>query len=216
MPAKGSRRAYAVTDEAIAERRADILRHTAAVIVASGVVGCTFAAVSEASGHSIGQLQHHFRTRDRLIHACIEHRMSEAQSEWRAIAERDAAALVRLRALLDYTVNGEKDFADAWGFWIEMMTAARLDAEVREQLNDRLALWREFFVEVLTDLQAESGADRSEHSPEDLASLLVGLADGLAVQTVNGTYAMTPDRMLTLLHDFAGTALGLDLRKAAR
>jgi AcrR family transcriptional regulator len=215
MPTSTPRRTNAVTDEAIAQRRAEILRHTADVIVASGVGGCTFAAVSEASGHSIGQLQHHFRTRDRLIHGCIEHRMAEAQDEWRAIAERDAAPLVRLGALLDYAVDGEKDFDDAWGFWIEMMTAARHDDEIRAKLNERLALWQELFLEVLTDVTAES-PDAGDYAAADLASLLVGLADGLAVQTVNGTYGMTPDRMRGLLHDFASTALGVDLREVTR
>lgn len=215
MPTRTPRRTNAVTDEAIAARRAEILRHTAAVIVAGGVGGCTFAAVSESSGHSIGQLQHHFRTRDRLISACIEYRMTEAQEEWRAIAERDAAPLVRLRALLDYTVDGEKEFDDAWGFWIEMMTAARLDDEIRAQLNERLALWQELFLEVLRDVRADRPAPVG-HSPETLASLLVGLADGLAIQAVNGTYDMTPARMRTLLHDFAGTALGVDLNESSR
>ena len=215
MPTSTPRRTNAVTDEAIAERRSEILRHTADVIVASGVGGCTFAAVSEASGHSIGQLQHHFRTRDRLIHGCIEHRMAEAQDEWRAIAERDAAPLARLAALLDYTVDGEKAFDDAWGFWIEVMTAARHDTEVRAKLNERLALWQEFFVEVLTDVRPDV-PDAGDYSATDLASLLVGLADGLAVQAVNGTYAMTPDRMRGLLHDFAATTLGVDLREVAR
>ncbi|GAA4079092.1 TetR/AcrR family transcriptional regulator [Nocardioides kongjuensis] len=213
MPTSTPRRTNAVTDEAIAERRAEILRHTADVIVATGVAGCTFAAVSEASGHSIGQLQHHFRTRDRLIAGCIEHRMTESQDEWRAIAERDAAPLVRLRALLDYTVAGEKDFADAWGFWIEVTAAARLDADVRAKVNERLALWHELFTDVLTDAMADA---ESHYSPADLAGLLVGLADGLAVQSVNGTYGMDPQRMHALLMDFAATALGVDLDGGTR
>lgn len=215
MAATPPRRTNAVTDEAIAARKAEILGHTARVIVASGVAGCTFAAVSEASGYSIGQLQHHFRTRDRLISACIEHRMKESQDEWRAIAERDASPLARLRALLDYTVDGEKEFADAWGFWIEVNAAAHRDPELRDKLNERLALWQELFLEVLSAASAD-GVSGDRHSPADLASLLVGLADGLAVQTVNGTYGMEPERMRELLHQFAATALGTDLSGATR
>lgn len=208
MPSSTSRRTNAVTDEAIAQRRAEILDHTADVIVRSGVAGCTFAAVSEASGHSIGAIQHHFRTRDRLINACIEHRMAESQREWRAIAERDASPLVRLRALLDYTVAGEKEFADAWGFWIEVNAAARRDEDLRAKVNERLALWQELFLEVLT---AAMAGRRGPSDPEQLTATLVAMADGLAIQAVNGTYGMHPQRMRDVLHHYAATSLGTEL-----
>lgn len=210
MPDRIRRRSHAVTEEAIAERRAEILRHTADVIVASGVAGCSFAAVSEASGFSIGMLQHHFRTRDRLISACIDHRMAESQEEWRETAERETAPLPRLRALLDYVVDGAKEFADAWGFWIEVTAAARLDEQIRERLNDRLALWQQLFRDALTDAHDE-GLLRTTASVAELTDMVVGLGDGLAMQAVNGTYDMTPDRMRGLLRTFASAAIGVDL-----
>ncbi|GAB3867156.1 hypothetical protein GCM10028801_40560 [Nocardioides maradonensis] len=207
------RRTNAVTEEAIAQRRAEILRHTADVIVAAGVGGCSFAAVSEASGFSIGMLQHHFRTRDRLITACIDHRMAESQDEWRQIAEREEAPLPRLAALLDYVVAGAKDFHDAWGFWIEVTAAARLDTEVRTRLTDRLSLWRQLFEDALTAAD-EAGLLHTSATVAELTSMVVALGDGLAMQAINGTYGMDPERMRTLLRSFAGAALGVDLETA--
>ena len=46
--------------------------------------------------------------------------------------------------------------------------------------------------------------------------MLFRSADGLAVQSVNGTYGMDPQRMHALLMDFAATALGVDLDGGTR
>ncbi|MDQ4503870.1 TetR family transcriptional regulator C-terminal domain-containing protein [Sinomonas sp. ASV322] len=204
------RRTNAVTEEAIAERRAEILRHTATVIVASGVAGCSFAAVSEASGFSIGMIQHYFRTRDRLVDACIDQRVAESEGEWRAISEQGGSPAERLSALLDYAVVGEKDFADAWGFWLELYAAARLDESLREKVNERLIFWHRMFHDTISEA-IDSGAAKPRRPVDELAHALLALSDGLAMQAVNATYGMTERRMHELLHRFAADELGIDL-----
>ena len=208
------RRSNAVTEEAIAERRAEILRHTADVIVSAGLAGCSFAAVSEACGYSIGMIQHYFRTRDRLIDACIDHRVAELRDEWVAITQRDETPAERMRALLDYAVVGEKEFADAWGFWLELYAAARLDPELRAKVNDGLVSWHQMFLDTIAEA-VEAGVAQPRRPVEEISHALLGLADGLAMQAINATYGMTEERMRSLLHSFAAEELGADLGKDA-
>lgn len=203
------RRSNAVTVEAIAERRADILRHTADVVVREGVSGCSFAAVADASGFSNGKIQHYFRTRDRLIITSIDQRMAESEDEWRAIAGAEGSALDRLRALLDYAVVGEKDFADAWGFWIELYAAGRLDETLRDKVNERLVFWHRMFHDVLVDAR-DSGYINPKRPIEELSHALLALSDGLALQAINRTYGLTFARKHELLYGFAAAELGID------
>jgi len=202
------RRSNAVTEEAIAERRVEILRSTASVIVGSGLSGCSFGAVSDATGFSVGMIQHYFRTRDKLIEACVEHRMEESESEWSQIASQDGDAARRLRGLIDYAVMGEKDFTDAWGFWFELYAAARLDPSLAEKVNDRLRYWQRLFTEAIQDVLA-SGQAVTDRPVEDVVNSVLGLTDGLAFQAINGTFGMTVPRMHAILHSFVDSELKL-------
>lgn len=204
------RRSNAVTEEAIAARRVEILRSTASVIVNSGLSGCSFGAVSDATGFSVGMIQHYFRTRDKLIEACVEHRMEESEAEWRQIASRDgeADAARKLRGLIDYAVMGEKDFTDAWGFWFELYAAARLDPSLAEKVNDRLRYWQRLFTEAIQDA-LDSGQAVTDRTVEDVVNSVLGLTDGLAFQAINGTFGMTVPRMHAILHSFVESELKL-------
>ena len=204
MPTQSRRRTNAVTAEAIAERRAEILDHTADLIVEAGVAGCTFAAVSERSGFSIGMIQHYFRTRDRLVDACIDHRLNVSEEQRKAIVARPGTPLERLRDLLDYAAGG--DFASGWGFWLELFNASRLDDSLRERVNERLLLWRQIFHDTLADVGETT---RSTRSLDDVVASLLALADGLAIQVINGTYGMTAERMRDLLAAFLADQFGL-------
>lgn len=199
---------HAVTEEAIAERKAAILNHTAAIISGNGVDGCSFAAVSDASGFSIGMIQHYFRTRDKLIIATVEHRIGEAELEWNSIADRGTNALERICDLLSFSVEGEKSFGDAWGFWLELYAASRKDSRMRGKVNSLLEHWRKIFVDVLEEAVVE-GSIRPMHAPGDQARLFLAMVDGLAIQTVNETYGSTPDEMRRLLYNFAAAQLGI-------
>ena len=208
MAERSRSRSNAVTAEAIAERRAEILGHAAESIVRGGVTGCTFAAVSESSGFSIGMIQHYFRTRDRLIDACIDHRIAASEWEWRAIEAGNADPLGRLRDLVAYAVDGE--FASGWGFWLELFNASRLDPALREQVGQRLMTWRLIFSDSIAGV-VEGGATTTQRPIEDIASGLVGLADGLAMQVINSFYGMTPERMRELLTAYLADELGITI-----
>jgi AcrR family transcriptional regulator len=215
MTTTRARRTNAVSEAEIAQRQAEILQHTAKVIVASGVAGCTLAAVAEESGFSIGMLQHHFRTRDRLINACLYRQYVDAHDRYFALATSSASSTERLCALLDYTSEGETEIGDVWGFWIEVTAAARLDASLREGVNEQATPWLQQFEMTFAQVIAEAAPDALCTAAE-LANMLVGMADGLAIHAMNGTYDMDPPRMRRLLYRFTEGMLQIQLDGGAR
>jgi AcrR family transcriptional regulator len=202
------KRAHAVTEEAIAERRTTILDHAALLIARHGLDGFSFAALAQATGYSVGMLQHYYRTRERLIHAAVAYRMRASVQEWEGIYARDANAIERIHDLLTFSVSGELAFAEAWGFRVQVYAAAHKDQRIRGTVAEVLLAWHE-------------GLTRPGLDAEDLAELLIALIDGMAIQTLLGFYGSSPGRMTDSLHRFAAREMGIDVdefvhNKAAR
>lgn len=203
------KRTHAVTEEAIAERRETIAAHAADIIAGTGVEGCTFGAVADSTGFSVGMIQHHFRTRERLVLASVEYRTTASVREWQMIHSAGKGALHRLNDLLTFAVEGEATFEQAWGFWVEVYSAAHKDENVRVHVANALLAWRRIFVETL-DEAIEEGLIKPFHDPDVLATLLLAVVDGLAIQTLNKVYDHSPAKMADTLRRFAAHEFGID------
>ncbi|POH61167.1 TetR/AcrR family transcriptional regulator [Arthrobacter glacialis] len=203
------KRTHAVTDEAIAERRETIVAHAAGIIATKGVDRCTFGAVSEATSFSVGMIQHYFRTRERLVLATVEYRTGASVREWQNIHSASTGTLERLFDLLTFAVEGETSFEQAWGFWIEVYSAAHKDENIRVHVATALLAWRGIF-EATLDEAVREGLIRPFHDPEVLATLLLAVVDGLAIQTLNGIYNHSPAKMIETLRRFAAHEFGID------
>lgn len=209
MPIPRPKRTHAVTEEAIAQRRAHIVAAAAGIIATAGFEGCSFAAVSDDTGFSIGMIQHHFRTRERLLLATVEYRINASVQEWRDIHSTGNNAVERLHDFLIFAVDGKTSFAEAWGFWIEVYGAAHKDADIRAHVAHALLAWREILVETLKEAEAEGLIDPF-YDAESLATLLLAVVDGLAIQAMNGLYDHNPKTMIQTLRRFAAHELGID------
>lgn len=212
MPTGTRKRTHAVTEEAIAERRETIVAAAAAIIAKSGVEGCSFSAVSEATGFSVGMIQHYFRSRERLLLATVEFRTSASVSEWQGLYDTGTNALERLHDLLTFAVEGEATFEEAWGFWVEVYSAAHRDANIRVHVANALLAWRGMFVQTLKEAESEGLIDPF-HDAESLATLLLAVIDGLAMQTLSGIYDHSPRTMIQTLQRFAAHECGIDVEQ---
>ncbi|WP_164520377.1 TetR family transcriptional regulator C-terminal domain-containing protein [Specibacter cremeus] len=198
-----------MTEEAIAERRKTIVAHAAGIIAHAGVEGCSFGAVSDSTGFSIGMIQHYFRTRERLVLATVEFRTNASVQEWQGLYSEGTNALERLHDLLTFAVEGEATFEEAWGFWVEVYSAAHKDDGIRRHVADALLAWRGIFVQTLEEAVSE-GLIHPFHDAEALATLLLAVIDGLAIQTLNGIYDHSPQTMIETLQRFAAHEFGID------
>lgn len=209
MSAGLRKRTHAVTDEAIAERRETIVAHAADIIAVAGVDRCTFGAVSDATSFSVGMIQHYFRTRERLVLATVEYRTTASVREWQNIHSAGTNAVERLHDLLTFAVEGEASFEQAWGFWIEVYSAAHKDENIRVHVVNATLAWRGIFEQTINEAVQE-GLIAPFHDPEVLATLLLAVVDGLAIQTLNGIYQHNPAKMIDTLQRFAAHEFGID------
>ncbi len=204
------KRTHAVTEQAIAERRETIVAHAAGIIAVAGVDGCSYVAVSDVTGFSIGMIQHYFRTRGKLVLATVEFRTQTSVQEWRDLYTEGTNAVERLHDLLTFAVEGQATFEDAWGFWVEVYSAAHRDEKIRKHVANALLAWRGIFVQTLEEAVSES-LIRPFHDVEALATLLLAMIDGLAIQTLNGLYDHSPPTMIKSLQRFAAHEFGIDV-----
>lgn len=203
------RRTRSVTAEAMAERRQNILHHASQVIARQGVEGCSFAELSEATGFSIGMIQHYFRHRERLIGAAVEYRIDESLAEWQRIYDQGTNAVERLHDLLTFSIQSDTPFEEAWGFWLQIYAAAHKNSEIRDSVAAVWTSWRGLFVRAL-----EEAVDEKLIQPaidiDEVATLLLATIDGLAIQALNGVHSFTPAEMIETLHRFAAREFGID------
>lgn len=202
-------RTNAVTDEAIARLRGRILQQTSQVIAVRGVDGCSLTAVAGAAGCSIGMIQHHFQTRDTLVLASIAYRSEQAIDEWQRVSETVTDPLHRIGELLNFAVEGEESFADAWGFWVQAYAVAPRNLEVRDTIAVALQMWRSLFVTALESARS-TGRIAPELDPKQLASYVVAAVDGLAMQALGGFYGGDSSTMRTTLYGLVAHLLRID------
>ena len=62
------------------------------VLVESGYQGLTLKRVADAAGISVGNLNYHFRTKESLIEALIEHVLTDFSSRFEDIVRRQGTA----------------------------------------------------------------------------------------------------------------------------
>ena len=92
---------------------------------------------------------------------------------------------------------------------MEVYSAAHKDEEIRKHVATALLAWRGIFVRTLQEAVSE-GLIQPFHDADALATLLLALIDGLAIQTLNGIYDHSPRTMIKTLQRFAAHEFGID------
>lgn len=186
-----------------AERREQILAATRAVVAEKGFKAMRVADVAKRSGASSGTVHYYFETKHELMRAAFEWNFEKSQ-ERRVTRLRDSADPVeRLRDLLGTYLPDDDILVESWHLWISLWLEAIHDPVLRE-LNERVyGEWRSGMAAIIRDGQA------SGHFVEGdsvmLANALIGMIDGLAIQVLIGSQAMTLERM----RDVCDRAVGL-------
>jgi AcrR family transcriptional regulator len=121
-------------EERSAETRARLLDATIECLVELGYAGTTTTEVARRAGVSRGAQLHHFRTKEELVLAAVEHLFQRRNAEFIAAFARLPAGTDRPAAALDllWKIIG----ANTFYAWLELAVAGRTDARLGRRVRE--------------------------------------------------------------------------------
>ncbi len=179
-----------------AERKAQILASTCKVIASEGFRHLRVSDVAKDAGVSGGTVHYYFETKRELTDAAFEHCFEQSLKRRRWILESDESPLSRLRMVVESYLPEGAETVEAWKVWAELWVEAIRNTELQE-LNERFyGEWRDIVSSIFRNGQETRDIVTSE-DPVELANMLISMLDGLALQVLAGSKAMTVDAMRT-------------------
>ena len=119
---------------AVSDTRTRILDHAVELLRDGGVL--TLDSAAHAAGLSKPGVIHHFRTKQGLMLAVVDHIIDGWEADLRARLNNDEDPLDRLRAYLDYAFTGDFDSSD-----LVILGDTALREPLRQRWMERLEPW---------------------------------------------------------------------------
>lgn len=159
--------------------RQRLLETTIRCLAAHGWEASTVGFIAAEAGISRGAVQHHFRTREALIFAALEHMFAERVAQLDALPEPGGAGAERIHAVVTGLVDaiGGEPFRAALQVW----TAAAADPELRAAV---VPLEKQFARGVHHRAVRLLGVDDTDPAMRGLIQATLDLARGLALADV--------------------------------
>jgi AcrR family transcriptional regulator len=186
-------------------RRPQILEAASRVIAERGIAATRIADIAERAGTSGPAILYWFGSKDELLAEALTFAEEAFYERLRARLERLEHPRDRLRLLIEASAD---DYD--WTLWMELWTRALRDeasADARLRLDQR---WRKAIADEVREGQARSEF-AADADPEEVATVLSALLDGLAVQVTLGDRSVPPARMRELTLEIAERLLGTEL-----
>jgi AcrR family transcriptional regulator len=148
-----------------------------------GAAGSTFDVVAREAGVSRGLLHYYFGSKERLM---VEVVRSDCDTRVAALEERLATATSadEFVAFLVQTLEAFLSDEPGQAVLYEMLSASRRSDEIRAELAELYRRWRDQLATALGDKQRE-GVVELDAEPENVASLLFALGDGMGLQVIS-------------------------------
>ena|SRR6476469_4025599 len=148
-----------------------------------GAAASTFDVVAREAGVSRGLLHYYFGSKERLM---VEVVRSDCDTRVAALEERLATATSadEFVAFLVQTLEAFLSDEPGQAVLYEMLSASRRSEEIRAELAELYRRWREQLAVALSEKQQE-GVVKLDAEPEDVASLLFALGDGMGLQVIS-------------------------------
>lgn len=161
-----------------AETRNRILHAARAVLAEYGMDGFTTRRVSARAGISHGMCHYHFKDKNDLIRALVEHARDDWISPLEKMVRGPGTAESRARAVIDWMA--EPATMEVLRVHLTLQWFALQDEAVRNQLAAEYARWRRGFAELFADLSAERSLRGLD--AELVGEAFASAADGLVHQ----------------------------------
>jgi AcrR family transcriptional regulator len=165
------------------DRRTQILKAALDVLIERGFPDTRIADVAERSDVSPALVIYYFKTKDSLLVEAIRY----SEDLWYAEGARRLSAIPTAAKRLEEVVamtclpQGDDDFAETWGVWLDLWATAVRHPEVRRVREEFDEHWRETIRSIVRQGQ-ESGEFFAGIDADDFAVGATALLDGLAIQ----------------------------------
>lgn len=178
-----------------AERREAILETAAAAFAKRSYRGTTTSEIARAAGISEPILYRHFGSKRDLYLACVDRAWDELRGVWTGAVSGCESPDDWAGALGTAYLNLREKKAALADFWVQALTEAGDDPEIRRHLKRHLRAVHEFVTEVIARAQ-EAGGVPPERDPAAEAWIFIGMG-------VLGSFGRRLGGLLTQ-DDFAG------------
>ncbi len=189
-------------------RREELLRSALDVIAERGFADTRISDVAQRAGTSPALVIYYFRTKDQLLTEAVR----LAEDLWYDYGFRRvsvvAGAVARLEELIatTFTPPAEVGFPDLGALWVDLWARALRHDEVARVREEFDARWRQVIADAVVEGQRAGEFDPVD--PDEFATVLSALLDGLNVQLVLGDPALGPSTAVRMAMEFASCRLG--------
>lgn len=183
-----------------AERRGQILEAACRVIAEIGFTQLRVADVAKAAAVSSGTVHYYFASKRAVIAAAFEYNFQHSLETRRQLLSADQDAMTLLQDLVESYLPDLPASLQAWRVWAELWVEGTRDLEL-QRINDNLyGEWRQLVVDIIAKAQLQGQA--REGDPTELANMLLGMIDGLAMQVLVRSESLTLARMRSTVQAF--------------
>lgn len=185
-------------------RKAQILQSALQQISERGVVGLRVSDVARGAGLSGGIVHYYFDTKLDLIRAAFTENAAQSLERRSTIfTDQSTEVRITLYRLIDTYLPDDTTTNESWRVWIEWWAAALQDEALADVHNRAYDEWAERMQAVFARLDGIDQETCRAH-----AHTLMALLDGLAIQALMGSSAMTTERMRELCRNTVDLLVG--------
>ncbi|MEJ8651943.1 TetR/AcrR family transcriptional regulator [Streptomyces sp. MS1.AVA.3] len=188
------------------ERRSEVLKVAVQVLAERGYDRTRFSDVAEAAGVAVSTLQFYFGSRDDMLIEALHESTEEEVRAMEQAAASGANPWERIRHLLERGLAPLP--VETWRMLLEFWYVAARDAELREHSVILQQRYRQPFIDAIKE-GVELGHFHTEEDPEDLATVILAILDGMLIPRVCEHPYFKDDRVRAVAIAHTASLLGI-------
>lgn len=188
-------------DEQLASRQREILQAAQKVFDARGYAATTMDAVAAEAGISKGSIYNYCRNKHDLFVQVFSEVIAGQEAETRELVQQGMTATEKIQRLLEFWSERMAQYQQLGRLMLEFWaTAAReeSDGEMAGWFAEMYARWRSLVADIVR-LGVASGEFRVDGDAKVVASMILGVMDGVLVHRILGMLPQSDERFVDAL-----------------
>lgn len=196
MPEAANKRA-----KSKAARQQQLIAATVDCIAERGLSSLTLAQVAKQAGVSIGLINLHFQSKERLLEQTLQHLSDEYKSAWQAALEQAGECpLAQLRALVNLDFSKPISDVNRIAVWFAFWGETKVRPTYRKLCAGRDLEYNQALHRICSTLLERAGNHHA--SADTIAQTLSALTDGLWLDLLMHPRRMSRRRAKTICGDY--------------